>query len=83
MLQRALQGKTDTQLARVLDLALPTIKSRWRAIYDRAGQLAPEILPDTGVPSPDTAGSRKQEKRRQLLEYLRRHPEELRLGLHR
>lgn len=83
MLRHALVGKTDAQLTQSLGLGLPTIKSRWRGIYDRVGRVAPEVLPeikaDGGVP----VAFRKQEKRRQLLEYVRRHLEELRPGLSR
>jgi hypothetical protein len=76
LLSTALPGLTDVELARRLRLALPTVKSRWRAIYDRVGRVAPEIL---GVVSSDRSGAaRGQEKRRVLLEYVRRHPEELR-----
>lgn len=78
MLAHALLGRTDVELARGLRLALPTIKSRWRGIYNRVGFAAPELLPSAPGRS---ASSRGQEKRRQLLEYLRRHPEELRAPL--
>ncbi len=75
LLVEALTGKADHELSRALRLALPTVKSRWRAIYERVEQLAPEILPaDSGAGG---AAGRGQEKRRHLLEYLRRHPEEL------
>jgi DNA-binding CsgD family transcriptional regulator len=73
MMGLALRGNTDIELARTLRLALPTIKSRWRGIYDRVGRVAPELLTSTHPSS-----SRGQEKRRHLLEYVRRHPEELR-----
>ena len=80
LLQRALQGRTDLELARALGVALPTIKSRWRAIYNRAAGLVPDMGPD---PQPSNADgtSRGREKRRRLLEYVRRHSEELRPGL--
>lgn len=78
MLSHALRGKTDVELARALGLALPTIKSRWRGIYDRVGRIVPELLA-----SAHTTSSRGQEKRRHLLEYVRRHPEELRGALTR
>jgi hypothetical protein len=76
MVGHALTGKTDVELARALRLALPTIKSRWRAIYDRVARVAPELLGST-----HNTASRGQEKRRHLLEYVRRHPEELRGAL--
>jgi hypothetical protein len=78
MIRHALTGRTDVELARALGLALPTIKSRWRGIYDHVGQLAPEILSDS-PPGRTGAASRGLEKRRRLLEYIRRHAEELSL----
>lgn len=78
MLGQALSGKTDVALARFLRLAVPTIKSRWRGIYNRVAAIDPELL---STPLSRDASSRGQEKRRRLLEYLRRHPEELRSPL--
>lgn len=74
LLGRALLGQTDPELARALHIALPTVKSRWRAIYNRLVACAPELLPD----STNAGDTRGKEKRRRVLEYLRRHPEELR-----
>ncbi|HEY7338902.1 MAG TPA: hypothetical protein VH639_28695 [Bryobacteraceae bacterium] len=79
MLRQAVFGYTDVELAGRLHLALPTIKNRWRALYDRLGQIAPELVQEIGCASNQAV--RGQEKRRRLLEYLRRHPEELRPGL--
>lgn len=81
LLRQAILGYTDVELARRLKLAVPTIKSRWRTIYDRLGDIVPELVVD--VASPSNVGTRGQEKRRRLLEYIRRHPEELRPGLWR
>jgi len=80
LLRQAVRGYTDVQLARRLELALPTIKNRWRALYDRLGSVAPELV--EMEPSSETA-VRGQEKRRRVVEYVRRHPEELRPGLWR
>jgi hypothetical protein len=74
LLVPALGGGTDRDLAQTLGLALPTIKSRWRQIYDRVAAVAPELLPDRQ----DGDGRRGDEKRRRLIEYLRHHLEELR-----
>jgi hypothetical protein len=76
LLASALIGETDEQLARSLNLGLATVKGRWRQIYARVAAVSPELLPDCGeVPSERARG---KEKRRPLLDYLRRHPEELR-----
>jgi len=81
MLRQAVFGHTDAELARRLRLALPTIKNRWRAVYDRLGRIAPELVAETDCSS--NRAVRGQEKRRRLLDYVRRHPEELRPGLWR
>ena len=75
MLRQAIFGYTDVELAERLQLALPTIKNRWRALYDRLGQIAPELVAEINVSS--NPAVRGQEKRRRLLDYVRRHPEEL------
>jgi DNA-binding CsgD family transcriptional regulator len=75
LLARALLGETDEQLARSLNLAMPTVKGRWRRIYARVAAASPELLPES-ADLPERV--RGREKRRRLLEYLRRHQEELR-----
>jgi hypothetical protein len=70
----ALSGGTDRDLAHALGLALATVKSRWRHIYDRVGAVEPELLPER----PEGDGRRGGEKRRPLVEYVRQHLEELR-----
>lgn len=54
-----------------------SIKSRWRASSDHVGRATPEVLADIDRLRDDEA-VRGHEKRRRLLEYVRRHPEELR-----
>ena len=81
MLRQAVFGYTDVELAQRLQLALPTIKNRWRTLYDRLGRIAPELVLE--MDSPSSHAVRGQEKRRRLLDYVRRHPEELRPGLWR
>jgi len=77
LLHRALTGSTDVESARALGIAQPTVKSRWRAIYDRVAALLPELVSHPE----ETRGTRGKEKRRRVLEYLRQHPEELRPSL--
>jgi DNA-binding CsgD family transcriptional regulator len=79
MLRQAVFGYTDVELARRFTLALPTIKNRWRGLYDRLARIAPDL----GIDLSPSSEVRGQEKRRRLLEYVRRHPEELRPGLWR
>ena len=77
LLLRALQGDTDEEAALALHIAVPTVKTRWRAIYDRVQARAPDLLPKIGV----SQATRGGEKRRLLLNYLRQHLEELRPAL--
>lgn len=74
LLELAIGGRTDAQLARMLHIAEPTVKGRWRSIYDRVAASAPDLAP-ASAPSSEARG---KEKRRKLLDYIRRHPEELR-----
>jgi len=74
ILQRALLGETDAETAEALHLATDTVKARWRGIYGRVAERAPELLPQ----GEGADLKRGAEKRRHLLHYLRHHPEELR-----
>ncbi len=79
LLRLALSGLTDTNIAGRLGVAVPTVKSRWRGIYQRVAKIAPELAPSPG--DAPRGANRGQEKRRRMLDYLRRHPEELRRGI--
>lgn len=75
MLQLAVLGWSDEEIASELGLALDTIHKRWRGIYIR--------VEDSGYPPWDGAAeynktARGPEKRRHLLTHLQYHPEELR-----
>jgi hypothetical protein len=74
LLTAALDGETDRDLCRALGVALPTVKSRWRKIYERVGMVDPDLFPQRQ----DANGHRGDEKRRRLMDYLRHHPKELR-----
>ncbi|MEX2123563.1 MAG: hypothetical protein WD795_06690 [Woeseia sp.] len=78
LLERALLGGTDTQLAHALGRALPTVKSLWRTIYNRVGRVDPALLSGNGAAEPGRQPTRGQEHPRRILQYLRHHPEELR-----
>lgn len=75
LLQRALLGETDSEIAAHLQLAPDTVKTRWRTLFERVTKRAPDLLPlaDAGPEA-----RRGAEKRHPLLRYLRDHPEELR-----
>lgn len=74
LLLRALQGDTDEEAAAALHIAVPTVKTRWWAIYDRVQTRTPNLLPNIS----GNQATRGGEKRRVLLNYLRQHFEELR-----
>ena len=68
----ALLGYSDEELAEPLGVTLAAVRKRWSAIYERVLSVDPYLLPTAGD------GTRGAEKRRELLAYLRDHPEELR-----
>jgi hypothetical protein len=77
VLASALAGATDEHLSGMLGTSVPAIKKTWASIYRRVADHMPELIPDAF--QSDAGGSpRGKEKRRELLAYLREHPEELR-----
>lgn len=78
VLQRALMGMTDEEVAAALGLGLATVKKRWIAAYDRVSAQMPDLLPETSLENTHLERKRGHEKRRHLLLYLSQHPEELR-----
>lgn len=76
LLERAVDGMTDADIAAELRVSVSTIKQTWRSVYDRTSRHVPLALPEEGGTAQD--GVRGQEKRRHLLTYLRDHPQELR-----
>ena len=78
VLRRALMGQTDDEVAASLGLGLATIKKRWVAAYDRVSGVMPGLLPEIDAENTHLERKRGHEKRRHLLIYLSRHPEELR-----
>lgn len=82
VLLQALLGRNDEEIAASLDVALSTVKKRWAAVYDCVAEQLPEMLPETALSS-SPLQKRGHEKRRQLLAYLRQHPEELRPSMPR
>ena len=77
LLLAALPGRTDEELCRELGTSVPTVKSMWRTIFNRAASHLPELFSDHLQMEARNA-ERGKEKRRHLLAYLRDHPEELR-----
>jgi hypothetical protein len=72
MLQHVMLDQPDAEVAAICGITLDGMKRRWIAIYDRVGQVDPNLLPE------GQNGLRGPEKRERLLGYLRYHLEELR-----
>lgn len=76
LLDLAVDGLSDSEIATELDVSANTIKQTWRSVYERTLRKVPLALGAAGQSPLD--GVRGQEKRRHLLAYLRDHPQELR-----
>lgn len=74
VLQCAVDGLTDHEIAGVLCVTANTVRDRWRSIFERVHRAAPHVLPS---PNPERGG-RGPEKRRPVLLFIDDHPEELR-----
>ena len=72
VLQMALSGMQDEEIANALGVGQAAVAKRWLKLYDRVSQRLPNLLPAT------PGGKRGTEKRRLLLRYLQDHLEELR-----
>lgn len=74
LLVLALRNHSDDECADMLGISPNTVKLRWRSIFDRVADVRPDWFPVS-----DALDARRGvEKRRHLLAYLTRHPEELR-----
>lgn len=73
LLLAALEGATDSELARQLGLTLSAIKARWRSIFEKAAKVMSELLEEDV--REEIRGS---QKRHRVLAYVRNHMEELR-----
>ncbi len=76
LLEAALRGLTDDELAVELQVSMSAIKKTWRSIYSRVELAGLPIFPVP--PATHEEGERGKGKRHRLLHYLREHPEELR-----
>jgi DNA-binding CsgD family transcriptional regulator len=76
VLELAVDGMADGDIAEEIGVTASTIKQTWRAVYERTLRQVPLALPSKVGTAQD--GVRGQEKRRHLLAYLRDHPQELR-----
>jgi len=77
MLLIALDGATDPEVAKQLNISLTVLKKRWLSVYHRMDDRLPRLNSRNPEPEVETL-KRGKEKKRHLLAYLRQHPEELR-----
>ena len=77
-LEKALLGEKDEEIAVSLKVSPWTVKKRWQTIYQKVTSVDAELIETSPGPAPEDGEGRQ--KRRRLLEYLRVHPEEFRLG---
>ena len=74
ILELALEGLTNEQIAAQLGVSVSAIKDRWNRIYARADCQVPRLKHD----NLDGDATRGSERRRTILAYVQDHPEELR-----
>jgi DNA-binding CsgD family transcriptional regulator len=79
VLQLALQGRSDSEIASRLQLSLWTVKKRWQGIYEKVQAVDPDLL----TPPEELSELEKEAmlRRPYLLDYLRNHREEIRPSL--
>ena len=77
LLEAALRGLTDDELALELDVSISAVKKTWRSIYSRVEGSGAAILPELPEDRADP-NDRGRGKKHRLLNYVREHPEELR-----
>ena len=75
VLDLALEGYRDSEIARFLDLSPNAVRMRWRGIYEKMQAALPGIFNER---EDGGQGRRGQEKRRIAIHYIREHPEEIR-----
>jgi DNA-binding NarL/FixJ family response regulator len=77
MLEYAIEGLADNEIADAACVSLQTIRHRWNCVFKRVKNMAPELLPD----EPEADGKRGREKRTAVVRYVSEYPEELRAPL--
>ena len=74
VLDLAVEGYSDKEIAEILGLSANAVRMRWRGIYEKMQAVLPDIFTDVE----DNGAGRGQEKRRMAIHYVRDHPEEIR-----
>jgi hypothetical protein len=72
LLETALRGYEDAELAESLLRSLPAVKRRWASIFSKVSDKRPDLCPAVN------RNFRGPQKRYRVLAYVREHPEELR-----
>lgn len=75
-LRAAVDGLTDEELARFLNLHISSVKKRWARIFTHVSAVRPEIFGEQRDGTNDQ--TRGRQKRHHVLAFVREHPEELR-----
>jgi hypothetical protein len=75
LLQEALEGHTDEELALILDISLSAIKKQWIRIFEKTERNLPGLVFRGGMPTGSTV--RGLQRRHVLLRAIRSRPEEL------
>ena len=75
VLDLALEDYNDNEIASLLSITINAVRMRWRGIYEKMQAVLPDVLPGE---SGEGGAARGHEKRRQALNYIREHPEEIR-----
>jgi DNA-binding CsgD family transcriptional regulator len=70
LIELALEGRSDDELAAALSLSPWTVKKRWQRIYGKVETHEPSLFA--------SEGDKLRQRRRYLLAFMREHPEELR-----
>ncbi len=76
LLEEALRGGTDEEIAHELEISLSAVKKAWHSVYGRVESSSVGILPKSS--SDSDLGDRGKGKKHRLLAYIREHLEELR-----
>lgn len=78
VLERAMLGETDREIARVLRLTVWAVKKRWQGVYEKVEKADSHVLAPVKDSSLSPGEDPKIERRRFMLDYLRQHLEEIR-----
>ena len=76
LLQAALRGLSDEELACKLQISVSAVRKGWRSVYSRVDRSGTGVLPAALLYR--ESGDRGKGKKQSLLNYVREHPEELR-----